>query len=52
MTDPIVEEVRLENGFRALMLARRSLPVVASVLWYQVGSRDERTGGAGLSHFL
>ena len=52
MTDPIVEEVRLENGFRALMLARRSLPVVASVLWYQVGSRDERTGEAGLSHFL
>ena len=52
MTAPKVEEIRLDNGFRALMLARRSLPVVASVLWYQVGSRDERTGETGLSHFL
>jgi zinc protease len=52
MTLPQVEEVRLENGFRALLAPRRALPVVASVLWYQVGSRDERSGETGLSHFL
>jgi zinc protease len=52
MTMPEVEELRLDNGFRALVCPRRSLPVVASVLWYQVGARDERTGESGLSHFL
>ncbi|MGE3171608.1 MAG: insulinase family protein [Planctomycetota bacterium] len=52
MTLPDVEELRLDNGFRALLAPRRSLPVVASVLWYEVGSRDERTGESGVSHFL
>ena len=52
MTLPVVEELQLDNGFRALIAPRRSLPVVASVLWYQVGARDERTGESGVSHFL
>ena len=52
MTAARIEVVQLENGFRALLAPRRSLPVVASVLWYRVGSRDERTGETGLSHFL
>ncbi|MFT4841167.1 MAG: zinc protease [Planctomycetota bacterium] len=49
---PDVDVVELDNGFRALLVERPSLPVVASVLWYQVGSRDEHTGETGLSHFL
>lgn len=49
---PDVHEVTLDNGFRAMLVERRNLPVVASTLWYQVGSRDERTGETGLSHFL
>ena len=49
---PDVHQVELDNGFRALLIARRNLPVVASTLWYRVGSRDERTGETGLSHFL
>lgn len=52
MTLPEVEVVQLDNGFRALLVERRTLPVVASVLWYRVGARDERTGETGLSHFL
>ena len=52
MTLDAVEVVQLDNGFRALLAPRRSLPLVASVLWYRVGSRDERTGETGLSHFL
>lgn len=47
-----VRQVKLDNGFRALLMERRSLPVVASMVWYQVGSRDERSGETGLSHFL
>ena len=49
---PEVHEVTLDNGFRALLVERRGLPVVASSIWYRVGSRDERTGETGLSHFL
>ncbi len=49
---PDVEVVELENGFKALLVERGPLPVVASVLWYRVGSRDERTGETGVSHFL
>lgn len=49
---PDVDVVELDNGFRALLVERGPLPVVASVLWYQVGSRDEHTGETGLSHFL
>lgn len=47
-----VHEVRLDNGFRAYLVERRELPLVATVLWYRVGSRDERTGETGLAHFL
>lgn len=49
---PDVEVVELDNGFRALLVERKALPLVASVLWYQVGSRDEQTGETGVSHFL
>lgn len=49
---PDVDVVELDNGFRALLVERGPLPVVASVLWYQVGSRDEHTGETGVSHFL
>ncbi|MBK8095828.1 MAG: insulinase family protein [Planctomycetes bacterium] len=52
MTLPPLEMVRLDNGFRALLVPRQSLPVVATVMWYEVGSRDERTGETGVSHFL
>lgn len=49
---PPVEVVELDNGFRALLVERGPLPVVASLLWYRVGARDERTGETGVSHFL
>ena len=49
---PDVEVIELDNGFRALLVERGPLPVVASLLWYRVGSRDERTGETGVSHFL
>lgn len=51
-TLPDVEVVELDNGFKALLVERGPLPVVASLLWYRVGARDERTGETGVSHFL
>ncbi|HEX6813445.1 MAG TPA: pitrilysin family protein [Planctomycetota bacterium] len=49
---PDVEVVELDNGFKALLVERGPLPVVASVMWYRVGARDEHTGETGVSHFL
>jgi zinc protease len=49
---PDLHAFELGNGFRAILVQRRNLPVVASSVWYTVGSRDERTGETGLSHFL
>ena len=52
MTLPKLKELRLDNGFGALLVERHNLPVVASMVWYRVGSRDEQTRETGLSHFL
>lgn len=49
---PEVHELKLDNGFRALLVERNNLPVVATALWCKVGARDEHTGQSGLAHFL
>ncbi len=47
-----IEEHRLENGMRVLAIERHGDPAVAVMLWYRVGSRNEREHEAGVSHFL
>ena len=47
-----IEEHQLENGLRVLVVERHGDPVVAVMLWYRVGSRNEREPEAGVSHFL
>lgn len=47
-----VQEIRLDNGLRALVLEDHRAPVVVFQLWYRVGSRDEVPGRTGLSHLL
>lgn len=42
----------LANGLRVLVLPRRTAPVVTTMLWYRVGSRDEVPGSTGIAHFL
>ncbi len=49
---PKVRRVDLSNGFRALLVERNTLPIVSSMVWYSVGSRDEKSGETGVSHFL
>jgi zinc protease len=49
---PNAREIVLDNGLKAVFVERRGLPVVATALFYRVGSRDERTGESGLAHFL
>ncbi|HEU4340862.1 MAG TPA: pitrilysin family protein [Candidatus Binatia bacterium] len=47
-----VQEFVLENGLKVLLLENRKTPAVTFQVWYRVGSRNEKDGKSGLSHFL
>lgn len=44
------EEFTLPNGLKVLVVEDRAYPVVCCLMWYRVGSRNERFGATGLSH--
>ena len=47
-----VLEATLDNGLRVLLQEDHRSPVANLQVWYRVGSRDERVGLTGLSHYL
>jgi zinc protease len=47
-----IREHKLKNGLTVLLAERHLDPVVAVMLWYKVGARDENEHEAGVSHFL
>jgi predicted Zn-dependent peptidase len=47
-----VTRVVLDNGLTVLMHEDHSVPTVAFWQWYRVGSRNERPGITGISHFF
>jgi zinc protease len=50
-----IEEVRrtvLDNGLVVLTKESHTSPIVTSMIWYKVGSRNEELGHTGKSHFL
>ncbi|MEO5618388.1 MAG: pitrilysin family protein [Candidatus Eisenbacteria bacterium] len=47
-----VERHRLDNGLVVLTREDHSVPAVAFWQWFKVGSRNERPGITGLSHFF
>jgi zinc protease len=47
-----IREHTLENGLTVLLAERHLDPVVAVMLWYKVGARNESEREAGVSHFL
>jgi zinc protease len=47
-----VQEHRLANGMKVLLVESPKAPVVTVQIWYKVGSRNEVMGRAGLSHML
>ncbi|HZS06916.1 MAG TPA: pitrilysin family protein [Blastocatellia bacterium] len=47
-----VERTRLSNGLTVLTKEIHAKPVVSSIIWYRVGSRNEEPGQTGKSHFL
>ena len=47
-----VEEYRLENGLKVILIEDNRSPSVVNSIWYKVGSSDEVQGKTGISHIL
>jgi zinc protease len=47
-----VQKAVLENGLTVITKEVHDKPVVATIIWYRVGSRNEELGQTGKSHFL
>src|SRR4030095_1016909 len=47
-----VKTHQLKNGMRILVQEDHSIPNVALYIFYKIGSRNERPGPTGLSHFF
>jgi zinc protease len=45
-------DTTLDNGLRVTILPDPSMPVVATQVWYRVGSADEDPGSRGLAHLF
>jgi len=48
---PVIRE-RLPNGLRVVMTPDTSVPTVAVVVYYDVGSRNEQKGSSGFAHLF
>jgi len=51
LKDDIVKKT-LSNGLTVLVYPIRTIPKVSVQLWYNVGSKNEKSGQRGLAHFL
>lgn len=47
-----VNEFKLDNGLKVLIVEEHKAPVATFQIWYRVGSRNEAIGKTGLSHLL
>jgi zinc protease len=47
-----IQASQLDNGLEVLILEDHAVPLVTVQVWYRVGSRNERPGITGISHFL
>src|ERR1043166_3490195 len=43
---------QLKNGMRIVVQEDHSIPSIAMYIFYRIGSRNERPGTTGLSHFF
>ncbi len=46
------ERYALENGLTVFLVENHDVPVVTVNVWYNVGSRNERTGRSGFAHLF
>jgi zinc protease len=47
-----VESTTLQNGMKVMVHEDHSIPNVAMYIFYRIGSRNERPGTTGISHFF
>ncbi|MEW6456792.1 MAG: pitrilysin family protein [Acidobacteriota bacterium] len=47
-----VEQSQLKNGLKIFMLENHSLPIISFYTFLKAGSRNEKSGTTGISHFL
>ncbi len=47
-----IEQFTLDNGLRVVLNEDHSVPVVSVAVYYDVGSRNERTGRTGFAHLF
>jgi zinc protease len=47
-----VTSYTLPNGLLILLKENHNAPVISQWIWYRVGSRDERSGQTGISHWV
>lgn len=45
-------KLTLPNGLLVLLKEIHTAPIVSNWIWYRVGSRDERPGNTGVSHWI
>ncbi|MCX5717742.1 MAG: pitrilysin family protein [Nitrospirae bacterium] len=47
-----VNEYKLDNGLKVLVIEDHKAPLATFQIWYRVGSRDDPGGKSGISHLL
>ena len=47
-----MEKYTLSNGLTLLVEERHHIPIVTTMIWYRVGSKNENYGQTGVSHIL
>ncbi len=47
-----VTSFELDNGMQVVVIEDHRAPVVTHMVWYRVGSADEKAGKSGIAHFL
>ena len=50
--ETVVSKKILENGLTVLVRSSHAVPKVSIQLWYNVGSKDEKTGEKGIAHLI
>src|SRR4051812_30633174 len=49
---PATRDVTLDNGLKVLVREEHTAPLASVWCWYRVGSKDERPGLTGVSHWV
>ena len=52
LVQPALRSAVLDNGLKVLVQEVHTAPLVSVWCWYRVGSRDERPGSTGVSHWV